>query len=117
MDQNFDWPLFHKFQTPSVGVCPTCLKFAGEALGLLDCVLKRHKILMKFNHRGPVGKNEPKFDRPPSPNLKPFELEVCPTRLKLAGKALDLLGFVLKRLKIFMKFNHHGPVGKNGPKF
>ena len=53
MDQNFDRPLFPKFE----GVCPTCLKLAGEALGLLGCVLKRHKILMKFNHRGPVGKN------------------------------------------------------------
>ena len=34
---------------------------AGEALGLLGCVLKRLKILMKFNSAGPVGKNEPKF--------------------------------------------------------
>ena len=34
---------------------------AGEALALLDCVLKRLKILVKFNHRGPGGKNGPKF--------------------------------------------------------
>ena len=33
----------------------------GEALGLLGCVLKRLKILMKFNSAGPVGKNGPKF--------------------------------------------------------
>ena len=29
--------------------CSTCLKIAVEALGLLGCVLKRLKILMKFN--------------------------------------------------------------------
>ena len=37
------------------------LKNAGEALGLLGCVLKRLKSLMKFNRAGPVGKNGPKF--------------------------------------------------------
>ena len=41
--------------------CPTCLKLASEALGLLSCVLKRLKILVKFNHRGPGGQNGPKF--------------------------------------------------------
>ena len=49
------------------------LKIAGEALGLLGCVLKRLKILMKFNSEGPVGKNGAKFHRPFSPNLKPLE--------------------------------------------
>ena len=37
--------------------------------------------------------------------------------LKVAGEALGLLGFVLQRLKILMKFNSAGPVSKNGPKF
>ena len=45
--------------------CPTCLKLAGEVLGLLGCVLgcvlKRLKILVKFNHRGPGGQNGFKF--------------------------------------------------------
>ena len=41
--------------------CPTCLKIAREALGLLGCVFKRLKILMKFNSDGPVSKNGPKF--------------------------------------------------------
>ena len=41
--------------------CPTCLKPAGEALGLLGCVLKRLKTLVKFNHRGAGGQNGPKF--------------------------------------------------------
>ena len=36
-------------------------KIAGEAIGLLGCVLKRRKILMKFNSVGPVFKNGPKF--------------------------------------------------------
>ena len=52
-----------------------------------------------------------------SPNLKPLEQGACPTCLKLAGEALGLLGCVLKRLKILIKFNHCGPVGKNGIKF
>ena len=38
------------------GTCPTCLKIAREALGLLGCVLKRLKILVKFVSAGPVGK-------------------------------------------------------------
>ena len=37
------------------------LKIAGEALGLLGCVLKSLKNLVKFNRVGPVSKNEPKF--------------------------------------------------------
>ena len=61
MGQNFDWPIFPKFEAPRVGTCPTCLKIAGEALGLLGCVLKRLKILMKFNSAGPVSKNGPTF--------------------------------------------------------
>ena len=49
MGQNFDRPLFPKFEAPSVGDLPYMLKNCGEALGLLGCVLKRLKILMKFN--------------------------------------------------------------------
>ena len=41
--------------------CPTGLKLAGEALGLLGCVLKILKSLIKFNHSRPGGKNGPKF--------------------------------------------------------
>ena len=37
--------------------------------------------------------------------------------LKNCGKALGLLGCVLKRLKILMKFHSAGIVGKNGAKF
>ena len=76
------------------------LKNCGEALGLLGCVLKRHKILMKFDSAGPVCKNG-----------------TCPTCLKIAGEALGILGCVLKRLKILMKFDRAGPAGKNGAKF
>ena len=37
------------------------LKITGEDLGLLGCVLKRLKILMKFDSAGPIGKNGAKF--------------------------------------------------------
>ena len=37
------------------------LEIAGEALGLLGCVLKRLKILMKSDSAGPVGQNGAKF--------------------------------------------------------
>ena len=37
------------------------LKNRGEAIGLLGCLLKRLKILMKFNSAVPVSKNGPKF--------------------------------------------------------
>ena len=97
--------------------CNTCLKLAGEALCLLGCLLKTLKILVKFNHRRPVGKMDQNLIGPFSPNLKPLKKWACPTCLKLAVKALGLLGCVLKTLKIVFKFNHRGPVGKNGPKF
>ena len=61
MGQHFDWSLFPKFEAPRVGDLPYMLKNCGEALGLLGCVLKRHKILMKFNSAGPVSKNDPTF--------------------------------------------------------
>ena len=41
--------------------CPTGSKLAGQAQGLLVCVLKRLKILIKFTLRGPGGKNGQKF--------------------------------------------------------
>ena len=44
-----------------LGTCPKCLEIAGEALGLLGCVLKRLKILMKSDSAGPVGQNGAKF--------------------------------------------------------
>ena len=74
MGQNFDRPLFPKFEAPRVGDLPTCLEIAGEALGLLGCVLKRLKILMKFDSEGPVGQNGLKILIGPfSTNLKPLE--------------------------------------------
>ena len=54
---------------------------------------------------------------PFSSNLKPLEYWTWPTCLKIAGEALGLLGCVLKRLKILMKFNSAGPESKNGTKF
>ena len=53
---------------------------------------------------------------PFSENLKPFEYRTCSTCLTLAGEALGLLGCV-EKTKNFVKFNHRGPGGKNGPKF
>ena len=54
--------------------CPTCLEIAGEALGLLGCVLKRLKILMKSDRAGPEGQNGAKILIAPFlPNLKPLE--------------------------------------------
>ena len=54
-------PFYPYLKPLEYGTCPTCLKIATEALGLLGCLLKRLKILMKFNSEGPVGKNGPKF--------------------------------------------------------
>ena len=61
MGQNFDRPLFPNLKPLEWGTCPTCLEIAGEAIGLLGCVLKRLKILMKFDSAGPVGQNGAKF--------------------------------------------------------
>ena len=69
MGQNFDRPLFPKFEAPWVGDLPYMLKIAGEALGILGCVLKRLKMLMKLNIAGPVSKNGPKFWSAPFPQI------------------------------------------------
>ena len=61
MDQNFDWPVSRNLKPLEWRACPTCLKLALEALGLLGCVLKRLKILIKLHHLVPGGKNGPKF--------------------------------------------------------
>ena len=61
MGQNFDRPLFPNLKNLELGTFPTCLKIAGEALGQLGCVLKRLKILMKFDCAGPVCKNAATF--------------------------------------------------------
>ena len=50
------------------------LKIAGEDLGLLGCVLKRLKILMKFNSAGPVRWAKilmPKFEHALKLRLRP----------------------------------------------
>ena len=60
---------------------------------------------------------DPNFDQPVSPNLKRLEQRTWATCLKLAAEAVGLLGCVLKKLKIMVKFNHRGPGGQNGPKF
>ena len=57
MLKNFDRHFFHNLKPLEYGTCLACLKIAGEALGLLGCVLKRLKILMKFDSAEPVGKN------------------------------------------------------------
>ena len=68
MGQNFDRPLFPKFEAPRVGDLPYMLKNCGG--GLFDCVLKRLKILMKFNSAGPVGKMGQNFDLPLFPKFE-----------------------------------------------
>ena len=74
-----------------------------------------------FGQIQPPGTCRPKWTQilisPFSINLKPLEKRTCPTCLKLAGEALGLLGCVLKRLKILVRFNQRGPGGQNGPKF
>ena len=60
MDPNFDLPIFPKFEAPWVEHQPYMLETCSEALGLFDCVLKRLKILVKFNHRRPGRQNGPK---------------------------------------------------------
>ena len=55
MDPNFDLPVFPNSKSLEQRTCRTSLKLAGEAQGLIICVLKKLKILVKFNHRGPGG--------------------------------------------------------------
>ena len=85
MGQNFDRPLFPKFEAPWVGDLPYMLKIAGEALGLLGCVLKKLKILMKFNSAGPVSKNDQNFDRPLFPKFEAIWVGDLPYMLKNCG--------------------------------
>ena len=118
MDQNFDRPLSPDLKPLEYGAFLTCLKRAGKALVLLGCVLKRVKI---FGQIQPPQSCRQKWAKILvglfSQNLKPLEKSAFPTCLKIAEEGLGLLGCVLKRPNILVKFNHRGLVGKNGPKF
>ena len=60
MDQNFNRPLFPKFEAPLVGCLPYMLEICrGGPRPVRLCIEKTKNV--KFNHRGPVGKNGPKF--------------------------------------------------------
>ena len=112
------WPISPKFEAPWVESLPYMLETCREGPRPIRLCVEK-------------AKNSDQIEPPRTwrqkwtkiliglfpPNLKPLQQRVCPTCLKLAGKALGLLGCVLKRLKILTKFNHHGPGGKNGPKF
>ena len=69
MDQNFDQPVFLKFEAPRVEGLPYMFETCRVAQGLLACVLKRLKILNKFPHGGHEGKNGPKFLSARSPQI------------------------------------------------
>ena len=118
MDPNFERPVFPKFEAPWVADLPYMLETCrgGRRPNRL-CV-------EKTKHSGQI--QPPRTWKPKwtqiliflfSPNLKPLEKRTCPTCLKLAGEALGILGCVLKRLKILVKFNHRGPGSQNGRKF
>ena len=118
MDPNFDRPVFTKFEAPSVEDLPYMLGTCrGGTRPIRLCVEKTKN----FAQIQPPRTWRPKLTQiligPFSPNLKPLEYRICPTCLKLAGEALGLLGCVLKRLKILVKFNHRGPGSQNAPKF
>ena len=61
MDQNFDRPLFPKFESPWVGDLPYMLKNCGGGPRPIRLCVERLKILMKLNSAGPVSKNGLKF--------------------------------------------------------
>ena len=90
------------------GGSPRPIRLCVEKTKNLDEIRQRRTCIQKWG-KILIG--------PFSPNLKPLEKGTCPTCLKIAGEALGLLGCVLKRLKILMKFDSPGPVGKNGAKF
>ena len=118
MDPNFDRPVFPKFEAPWFEDQPYMLETCrGGPMPIRLCVEKTKN----FGQIQPTRTWRPKWTQiligPFSPNLKPLQLRTSPTCLKLAGEALGLLGCVLKRLKILVKFNHSWPGGQNGPKF
>ena len=72
---------------------------------------------MKFDSAGPVGKNGAIFWSAPFPKFEaPWVVEL-PYMLKNSRGGPRIIRCVLKRLKILMKFDSAGPVGKNGAKF
>ena len=84
MGPNFDRPLFPKFEAPWVEVLPYMLETCRDARGLLGCVLKRLKILVKFNTADLEAKMDPNFDRPVFPKSEApwvedlrYMLETC----------------------------------------
>ena len=118
MDPNFDRPVFPKFEASWVEEMPYMLETCrGGPRPIRLCVEKTKNFGQIRKPRTWRQKWTQILISPFSPNLKPLEKRTWPTWLKLAGEALGLLGCVLKRLKILVKFDHRGPGGKNGPKF
>ena len=118
MDPNFDRLVFSKFEAPWVEDLPYMLETCrGGPRPIRLCVEKTKNFGQIQQPRTWRPKWTPILISPFSPNLKPLEKRTCPTCLKLAGEALGLLGCVLKRLKILVKFNHRGPGSQNGRKF
>ena len=118
MDPNFDRSVLSKFEAPSVEDLPYMLETCWGGIRPIRLCVEKTK---NFGQIQPPHTWRLKWTQILiglfSPNLKPLELRTCPTCLKHAGEALGLLGCVLKRLKILVKFNHRGPVAQNGPTF
>ena len=64
-----------------------------------------------------LAKMDQNFDRPILALFDEPWVGVCPACWKLAGEALVLLVWALKRMKILIKFDYPGPVGQNEPNF
>ena len=118
MDPNFNWPVSPKFEAPWVEDLPYMLETCRGGPRPIGLCVEKTKY---FGQIQPARTWRPKWTQILiglfSPNLKPLEYRTCPTCLKLAEEALGLLGCVLKRLKILVKFNHREPGGQNGHKF
>ena len=80
-----------------MGTCPTSLKIALKALGLLGCVLKRLKILMKSDSAGPVGQNGAKFWSAPFPQIWTPWVGDLPYMLRNCGRGTRFIRLCVEK--------------------
>ena len=118
MDPNFDRPVFPKFEAPWVEDLPDTLETCrGGPRPIRLCAEKTKN----FRQIQPPRTWRPKWTQIWSARFpqiwSPLSRGPALHAWNLQGNFLGLLGCVLKRLKILVKFKHRLPGGQNGPKF
>ena len=81
------------------------------------CVENYKKFWSNSTTADVEAKMEPNFDRPVFPKFQALSVEDLPYMLETCRGGIRPIRLCVEKTKNFVKFNHRGPVGQNGPKF